>query len=169
MIEGDPGGPRMRQKPGLIRGAGSWLHLLHHMRGHDLAFHDLARDLHAGNMDTAILVRGQIVRLDQRFRHRVGAGDMDKAPAFRAKLAWPERDAGEIVKLPLFGIGEAGIGDVVLDVRSGQPFAASHEPAKHACRHRQHPAAGEEIAQHLAGKADPMGKLVDRDVGLQPP
>ena len=169
MIEGDTGGPRMRQKAVIINRIRPGLHLLKDVRRHDRALHDLPRDLHAGDMYAAILVRGQIIRLDHWFCHRVRAGDMNESTAFRAKLARPEGDPGEIVELPLFRIGKAGIGDVVLDIRPGQTFAAPHKTAKHAGRHRQHPATGKQIAQNLAGKAEPVGKLVDRDICLQPP
>ena len=152
MIEGDTGGPRMRQKAVIINRIRPGLHLLKDVRRHDRALHDLPRDLHAGDMYAAILVRGQIIRLDHWFCHRVRAGDMNESAAFRAKLARPEGDPGEIVELPLFRIGKAGIGDVVLDIRPGQTFAAPHKTAKHAGRHRQHPAAGKQIAQNLAGK-----------------
>ena len=135
MIEGHAGGTGIIQKGAVVIRVRSRRHLMHNMRGHDVALHDLAGDLHAGDMHTTIFVGGQVIRLDQRGCHRVRSGDMHRPAAFRAKLARAESDSGKGVELALFRIGEAGIGDVVLDVGTCQAVAASHKPGQHAGRH----------------------------------
>ena len=169
MIERHAGRPRIGQKVGIVGRTWPGFHFVLDMRFHHLALHDVPRNLHAGNMDPAILFRAQIVGLYCRCLHRISGEDMNASPTFGTKLAGAECDSGKAVELPLFRIGEAGMGDMVLDVGAGETLAASNEPGKHARRHRQHAAPCEEEPGNLNGKADSMRTLVERNVAPQPP
>ena len=84
--------------------------------GEGLGLRQPAAELDALHHAAPVGLGGQVIGVDQRLLHRVGAGQGDGAAAFRAELAGADGHAGEVVQLQ-HGLGRAEGQEMVLHVR----------------------------------------------------